>query len=202
MSPSRHSHRTFLPTWVGYLHYLICAPAAGHGISKRRARGRANRGFLRHRQRRQALPIQAALLPRDSPNREAQLCRRHGMRAEEHKLTEPAPLSATQLAQLEGRTALKAPVRALFIIRSWSWDSVTETPEDPRAASHSFLFDSAHSLIRRIRRTDCPGRCLQWQNSRNRHSDNPIPLPIAPRKSPSEPRETVLPRPTTHHRAS
>lgn len=81
----------------------------------RAGRGRANRGFLRHTQRRQALPIQAALLPRDSPNREAQLCRRHGMRAEEHKLTEAASPSASQLAQLEGRIALKAPVRALFI---------------------------------------------------------------------------------------
>lgn len=115
--------------------------------------------------------------------------RHEGRGAQAHGTRSP---SATQLAQLEGRTALKAPVRALFIIRSWSWDSVTETPEDPRAASHSFLFDSAHSLIRRIRRTDCPGRCLQWQNSRNRHSDNLIPLPIAPRKSPSEPRETVF----------
>lgn len=92
-------------------------------------------------------------MPRDSPNREVQLCRRHGMRAEEHKLTEAAPPSASQLAQLEGRTALKAPVRALFI-RSWSWDSVTKTPEDHGQPVISLssrlgaLTDTAYSLHR------------------------------------------------------
>lgn len=98
-----------------HMHHLSsnCWPWDIQGPGTRRA----NRGFMRHTQRRQALPFQAALLPRDSPNREAQLRRRHGMRAEEHKLAEAAPPSATQLAQLEGRAALKAPVRALFVNR-------------------------------------------------------------------------------------
>lgn len=54
--------------------------------------------------------------------------RHEGRGAQAHGSRSPPP-SASQLAQLEGRTALKAPVRALFI-RSWSWDSVTKTPED------------------------------------------------------------------------